>query len=188
MAPVLAPPLVERPPSRRQRRRLAELDRLAAHLTGLERIRAVLADASAVVATGWVRCGWFSCRDAQGGEHLVTAHDAHLLADRPVTGACLVGAVVQAGGGLTAIGTQPVQRALDLTWHALHGDPDRPVRWCPAPAVRTLHVRELTRWNDDAHRTADDVRGLLARADRLAGVEIHRTRRERAALAGRPGA
>jgi len=188
MAFVLAPPLVERLPSRRQRQRLAELDRLAAHLTGLERIRAVLAGASVVVATGWVRRGWFSCRDEQGGEQLVTAHDAHLLTDRAVTGACLVGAVVQAGGGLAAVGTQPVQRALDLTWHALHGDPDRPVRWCPAPAVRALHVRELTRWNDDPDRTADDVADLLARADRLAGIEIDRTRRGRTALAGRAGA
>jgi hypothetical protein len=187
MAFVLAPPLLERPPSRRQRRRLAELDRLAAHLTGLEQVRAVVAGAAAVVATGWVRHGWFSCRDGRGAEHLVTARDAHLLADRPVTGACLVGAVVQAGGGLAAVGTQPVQRALDLTWHALQGDPDRPVRWCPAPAVRAQHVRELTGWNDTPGRTADEVAGLLARADRTVGVEIDRTRRARAALAGRPG-
>lgn len=162
MAVVLAPVLMERPRSRR--RRLVELDRLAAHLTGLDRIRAVVGGASAVVTAGWVQHGWFSEHDGRAA-------------------ACLVGAVVHAGGGPAALRTQPVQRALDLTWHALHGDPDGPVRWCPAPAVRALHVRELTHWNDDRRRTADDVTRLLARADALARTEIDQTRRTRAALA-----
>lgn len=91
-----------------------------------------------------------------------------------------MGAVVRAGGGLGAVRTQPVQRALDLLWHALRGEPDRPVRWCPAPPVRAQHVRELTRWNDAPGRTAAEVTALLAAADRIAGAEAERTRVARA--------
>jgi hypothetical protein len=168
---------------RRERRRLAELDRLAAHLTDLERIRRVVGRAAAVVAAGWVQDGWFATLDARGRERVVGG-GVRLRADRPVVGACLVGAIVQGGGGPGAAATQPVQRALDLTWHALRGDPARPVRWCPGPRARALHVLELTRWNDDPRRTRAEVTGLLRAADGLAGQEVERTRAERAGLAG----
>jgi hypothetical protein len=79
----------------------------------------------------------------------------------------LVGAVVQAAGGVAHARTQPVHRALDLTWAALYNEP---VRWCPAPATRLSHVRDLTRWNDRDGRTATEVSGLLAlAADRAEG-------------------
>ena len=88
--------------------------------------------------------------------------------------ACLVGAIVQAGGGAAAVRSQPVQRALDLTWHALHGDPREPVRWCPAPPVRAGHVRDLVRWNDHPSRTRHEVGALLGRASATAGAELTR--------------
>lgn len=65
---------------------------------------------------------------------------------------------------------QLVQRTLDLTWHALHEDERRPVQWCPAPAIRTAHVRDLTRWNDSHERTAWQVTGLLRSAMRTANA------------------
>jgi hypothetical protein len=69
-----------------------------------------------------------------------------------------------------------VQRALDLTWHALHGDPAAPVRWCPSPNERAAHVRDLTRWNDATGRTAADVTALLDSAEQKATREIRRYR------------
>lgn len=167
--------------SRHERRRLAELDRLAARLGDLERIRAVVAGAGDVVATGWLQRAWFACPGPRGGERVVTPRRP---VGRPVTGACLVGAVVQAGGGLGGPDAQPVARALDLLWHALHRDPAEPVRWCPAPPVRAQHVRDLTGWNDAPGRTAGDVARLLATADAIAAAEVDRARRARGALAG----
>ena len=167
--------------SRHERRRLAELDRLGARLGDLARIRAVVAGAGEVVASGWLQRAWFACPGPRGGERLVTPQR---LAGRPVTGACLVGAVVQAGGGPGGADAQPVARALDLLWHALHRDPDEPVRWCPGPPVRAQHVRDLTAWNDAPGRTAADVARLLTTADAIAATEADRARRARTALAG----
>jgi hypothetical protein len=171
---------------RRHRRRLAELDRRAAHLAGLHQVRAVLAAACEVLDTGWIRHSWFAYQDAQGRTRIATAHGAHRLGDHPVTAACLVGAIVQAGGGpasggpgggLAAVRSQPVQRALDVTWHALHGGgPAEPVGWCPPPPVRAAHVRDLTRWNDQPARTHDEVTGLLRAAERITTAEIERAR------------
>jgi hypothetical protein len=36
-----------------------------------------------------------------------------------------------------------LQRTFDLTWHTLFGDRGRPVRYCPAPAVRASHLGDL---------------------------------------------
>jgi hypothetical protein len=85
---------------------------------------------------------------------------------------------VHAGGGPAAVDDQPVQRAFDLTWHTLFGDRSDPVRYCPAPAVRAAHLRELVRWNDDPRRTAAEVVALLAAVQRAAGAEIDRVGRE----------
>ena len=83
-----------------------------------------------------------------GRTRTVNAPEVRLTRDHPVTGACLVGAVVQAGGGPAAVRSQPVQRALDLIWHSLREDAEQPVRWCPGPPIRTLHVLDLTHWNE----------------------------------------
>lgn len=151
-------------------------DAATARLAELHLIRVLLEEATTLVSARWVQHGWFTTTDDRGGHRLVTAHDLGRLAGRPVTGACLVGSVVAAGGGPPAVRSQLVQRALDLTWHALREEPLAPVRWCPAPAVRMAHVRELTRWNDHPARTAADVVDLLAAARVIAADQGSRTR------------
>jgi hypothetical protein len=71
---------------RRERQRLARQDRLAAHLAGLHRIRALISEARAVIELGWVQHGWFAYRDAQGGQHTVNAGNLRRVDDLPVTG------------------------------------------------------------------------------------------------------
>ncbi len=176
---LISPPRVLRPGSprvptrlnRAERRRLVQCDRLAARLAELHRIRALLADAEVLVSAGWVQHVWYAILDDQGGQVRVRAQDIHLMRGAPVAGACLVGAIVQAGGGPSAVQSQLVQRSLDLTWHALREDEHRPVQWCPGPSARTAHVRDLTRWNDSPLRTASEVTGLLQSAQRTARVQ-----------------
>ncbi len=174
--PTLPQPLTDRWQRRLDRRRLAEQDLLAAQLAGLHRIRDLAGDARRLVDAGWLQHAWFAYRDAAGHPRTVTAHNAHELGDHPVVAACLVGAVVQAGGGLPAVHTQPVQRALDLTWHTLFAAPGERVRWCPAPPVRAARVRELTRWNDHPARQAGEVADLLRAVGAAATAEIGRHR------------
>lgn len=138
---------------RAERRRLARQDARSARLAELHAIRSLLEEAVLVVGGGWVQGAWFTVTTPTG-RRAVTAYDVRLAEERPVTGACLVGAVVQAGGGPSAVRTQLVQRTLDLTWHALREDPGRPVRWCPDPQVRMIRVLELTHWNDARGRNA----------------------------------
>lgn len=153
---------------RDERRRRARDAQVAARLAELHHIRILLEDAIAVVGAGWVQRAWFAVPDDQGRRRTVTAHNLPVALDSPVAAACLVGAIVQAGGGPRQVHSQLVQRTLDLTWHALRENPHRPVRWCPAPAVRAAHVRDLTRWNDDSDRTAGQVTELLRTAVRTA--------------------
>ena len=156
---------------KQERRRLAEL----------HAIRALLEQAVQVVSSGWVQGAWFSV-DTPGGTRPVTAYDLYLVEERPVVGACLVGAVVHAAGGPATVRSQLVQRTLDLTWHALSESEREPVRWCPSPAVRTAHVRDLTRWNDQPQRTAGQVSSLLQSAVHLADAQIETRRAEQRAL------
>ena len=172
-------------PSRRdrraERRRLRQLDALSARLAELHAIRALLEQAVKVVEAGWVKGAWFTVATG-GGSRAVTAQDLDLLVDQSVTGACLVGGVVQAAGGPATVRSQLVQRTLDLTWHVLREDPAQPVRWCPGPRVRTMHVLELTHWNDAPERTRTDVLNLLQRAQDAASLQRHRCLAERAVL------
>ena len=153
------------PPSRRERRaerrRLRQLDALSARLAELHAIRALLEHAEDVIHAGWIQGAWFSVA-SEGGERVVPAYDVRSATDRPVVGACLVGAVVHAAGGPAAVRSQLVQRTLDLTWHTLREDPSRPVHWCPGPRTRMMQVLELTHWNDAPQRTREDVVNLLA--------------------------
>lgn len=161
---------------RQERERLAAQDRISSRLAELHHLDGLLLDARDVILAGWLQDGWFSYLDGRGQEQTVTVPTLRALAGRPVTGACLVGAVIQAGGGLSAAGSQPVQRALDLTWHTLHGVGPLPSSWCPAPSIRATHIRQLTRWNDSAHRTAADVADLLTATLSAAGAESVRMR------------
>ncbi len=171
-----------REPRRGTTRRLARHDVLAARLAELFGIRSVMQAAAEVVTEGWVQHAWFAYRDEAGRTRLATAHDLRLMGGRPVVGACLVGAVVEAGGGVPAAHSQLVARSLDLTWHTLSEDPGRPVRWCPSPQERAAQVRELTRWNDAASRTSEDVTTLLHATSQAVLVEVGRTRREQSRL------
>src|ERR1700712_3052713 len=123
-------------PGRRERRTtlrfLRRQDLLSARPARPHGIPGVLEQAAEVVSGGWVQNAWFSVA-MPGGTRDVTAYDLHLVLDHPVTGACLVGAVVHAGGGPAEVRSQLVQRTLDVTWHALGEDPHQPVQWCPAP-------------------------------------------------------
>jgi hypothetical protein len=120
---LLPPKRLER---RAERRRLRRLDAVSARLAELHAIRGLLQRTVEVVTAGWVQGAWFTVASA-GGERTITACDLRLVLDRPVTGACLVGAVVQAAGGPATVRSQLVQRTLDPTWHALREDLSRPV-------------------------------------------------------------
>lgn len=148
---------------RRLRKRLAEQDRRSGQLAELRTIRAMLDEADAIVRSGWVQHAWFAYRDERDRVAVATAHDLPRVTGRPVVGACMVGAIVQAGGGVPAVWSQPVQRTLDLLWHTLREN-NRPVQWCPAPSVRLARLRELTRWNDRPGRNRDEVLELLGAA------------------------
>jgi hypothetical protein len=125
-----------------------------------------------------VQHAWFCYVDEVGRSRLATAHDLHLMAGRPVMGACLVGAVVLGGGGVPAAGSQLVQRSLDLIWHTLRRGVDEPVRWCPSPAERGVQTRDLTSWNDARRRTQPDVARLLVAARASASAQASRARAE----------
>jgi hypothetical protein len=167
---------------RAERRRLKRHDALSGQLAELHAIRALLEQAAEVVDGGWVQGAWFTVATASG-KRAVTAYDLHLAENQPVSGACLVGAVVHAAGGPATVRSQLVQRTLDLTWHALREDPDRSVQWCPAPRVRMMQVLDLTHWNDAPGRTQGEVVELLLAARQAAEAQRHLCRAEQAALA-----
>ena len=166
---------------RAERRRARRVDALSAQLAQLHAIRGLLEQATETVLRGWVQGAWFVV-DVDGTRQEVTAPAVRLAVDHPVTGACLVGAVVQAGGGPAAVRSQPVQRALDLVWHSLREDAGQPIRWCPGPRVRTMQVLDLTHWNDAPGRTSGDVVELLRLSVATADTQRERCRSERAAL------
>jgi hypothetical protein len=145
-----------------------------ARVAELHTLRAVVAEAAGIVEAGWLRHGWFVYVDERGERRVATSPTARRAQGRPVVATCLVGAVVQAGGGPAAARTQTVQRALELVWHTLAGGRDLPVRWCPAPEVRASHVHDLARWNDAPSRTRSDVVTLLHAAESRAESEIAR--------------
>ena len=167
---------------RAERRRLRRLDALSVRLAELHTIRALLEQSVKVVDAGWVQGAWFTVAGASG-PHVVTGHEVELAMDRPVIGACLVGGVVQAAGGPATVRSQLVQRTLDLTWHAMREDAAQPVRWCPGPRVRMMHVLELTYWNDAPERTKADVLDLLQAAQETAALQSRHCRAEQVVLA-----
>ena len=158
---------------RRERLRLAEQDRCSAQLASLHQTCEVLARARDLVETGWIRGGWFAY-ETDGVRQIAAAQNLALVQHRPVTAACLVGGLVYAGGGIAAVNSEPVRRAIELTWRTLTGDQHRPINWCPPPATRAMHVRDLTRWNDHPSRKPADVHALLTRAHTMATAELER--------------
>jgi hypothetical protein len=140
---------------------------------------AVLRSAAELVGRGWVQDGWFTVATLRG-ERLLTAYDVRQAIEQPVTGACLVGSIVHSSGAPAT--SQLVQRTLDLTWHALRDDAERPSVLCPAPPVRAMRLRDLTHWNDRPGRSSDEVVDLLHRTGHLADQHAAAYRAERATL------
>lgn len=189
MSAVIAPVEQLTRPTRRERkaerRRLKQVDQLSTRLAELHAIRSLLDQAADVVRHGWVQGAWFTVA-TPGGDHAVTAYDLSMVTDHPVTGACLVGAVVQAAGGPATVATQLVQRTLDLTWHALREDSERPVQWCPGPRARLIGVLDLTHWNDAPGRTQDEVVDLLVGAQRTVDAQQEMCRTKLTELSAPP--
>jgi hypothetical protein len=170
---------------RRARRLLAAQDDLGARLAELTRIRDLVAAARDVVAAGWVKDAWFVSHDAQGRPRSVDFVAAKRMGQVPVDQACLVGAILHAGGGVASADTQLVQRTFDLTWHTIHRSAAEPVHWCPAPPIRAQQLRDLVQWNDRAERTGADVEALLHAVEQAAVREVDGCRRRLAAFTGR---
>jgi hypothetical protein len=173
--------IVEVQPSWRMRRRQSQQlrlrDQISARLAELDQIACILNDAAELVRAGWLQDSWFAYRDDAGRIRPVNAYNAKQLTGHPVVAACLVGAIVQAGGGLPHVRTQVVQRALDVTWHTLAKTPPALVRRTPAPETRLHHVQDLTRWNDHPGRTAGQAEELLRRSATAARSEADIVRR-----------
>jgi len=150
-----------------ERRMLARRDRLTARLIELQAIAELTERARTVVEGGWLQRDWYRYQ--------------HLDERDTIAGACLVGAIVHAGGGSAAFTSQLVQRSLDLTWNTLYGVDGDSLAWCPPPAVRISHARDLTRWNDEPTRTRGEVVDLLAATHAEAGrlSELIREQRNR---------
>jgi hypothetical protein len=172
--------IVEVHPSWKTRRRhLQQLrlrDQISARLAELDQIACILNDAADLVRAGWLQESWFAYRDSKGRLRPVNAYNAKQMTGHPVVAACLVGAVVQAGGGMPYVRTQPVQRALDLTWHTLFKTSPDLIRRIPAPEARVHHVQDLTRWNDHPGRTAAQAEELLRRSATAARSEAENLR------------
>jgi len=156
---------------RGQSRQLRLRDQISARLAELDQIACILNDAADLVHLGWLQDSWFAYRDDAGRIRPVNAYNAKQMMGHPVVGACLVGAIIHAGGGLPQVRTQVVQRAMDLTWHTLFKTSQRLVRRIPAPDMRIHHVQDLTRWNDYPNRTADQAEELLRRSASAARSE-----------------
>ena len=158
---------------RQERRALAQRDRDSARLAELASITDVLRRAVGLVEEGWLQDAWFSYRGHDGDVRVSYVVDRRGTAQEPVVATCLVTAIRDAETS-EPTGNQVVRRALELTWHTLHGSQNEPVRWCPPPDVRAAHVRDLTRWNDRAGRTSAEVASLLEAAMRTSAAERRR--------------
>ena len=162
---------------RRARRRLAEQDALGARLAELTQIRELVAAAREVVAAGWVKDAWFVSPDAQGTPRSVDFMAARRMGQVPVDRACLVGAILHAGGGVASADTQLVQRTFDLTWHTIHRRPAERVRWCPAPPDPRPAAARPGPVERPRDRTRADVEALLHSVGRAATREVDAHRR-----------
>ncbi len=121
---------------------------------------AVLEGARAELEAGWVQGAWWSVTSADGDHRLATGDAGGSPAH--VDGACLVGALARAGS------SSDVGRAVDAVYDALWASRGQPTPAglppVPAPEVRLARVRTLTRWNDQAERTQDEVLAVVDQA------------------------
>jgi hypothetical protein len=162
---------------RQQERRLRFRDQTSARLAELNQIAYLLNYAADLVRAGWLQHRWFAYLDDSGQLRTANVDSAREVADRPVVEVCLVGAIVQAAGGPSQLGTHTVRCAVELTWRTLFRPPSEMISRTPTPA-RTKHVRDLTRWNDHPGRTARDAEDLLRRSGAAAKSEAAHLRLE----------
>jgi len=135
-------------------------------LDQLNRQLAVLEGARSELEVGWVQGGWWSVTSADGNQRVVTGYAAAGGGSPDhVDGSCLVGALARAGSPSDA------GRAVDAVYDALWASRDQPgaardggLPPVPAPGVRLARVRTLTRWNDQAGRTQEEVLTVVDRA------------------------
>jgi hypothetical protein len=136
----------------------AELERVRR----LEGTTALLEQARALVAEGWVQDSFYVVRDRHGETKSVSPFGLLLLSRTDVVGACLVGAVAHASSTVDRQDRRGrAALAVDTLWQTLTDEPG-PVD--SHPGARAARVRELARWNDEPTRGHDDVLGLLDRA------------------------
>lgn len=133
----------------------------------LERLLALLEAARTELSAGWVQGGWWAVRTTAGRPSVLTGLAAGAAAGGPVSAACLVGALIRAGSGPG--GDSEAGRAIDAVYDALwevQGQPAATPGPGPlsSPPVRRARVQALTRWNDAAGRTSDEVLAVLDRA------------------------
>ena len=139
-------------------------------LDQLNRQLAVLEGARTELEVGWVQDGWWATGSGDGNPRLATGYAAAGGHPDHVDGVCLVGALVRAGSRLPDARSD-VGRAVDAVYDALwvsRGQPGalRPggMPRLPPPDVRLARVRTLTRWNDRAGRTQNEVLAVVDRA------------------------
>ena len=151
---------VARAPSwwRRVRRRLMPPPSAELILAQLSGQLAVLEGARAELEAGWVQGAWWSVTSADGDRQPVTGDAGGSPAH--IDGACLVGALARGG--------PHAGRAVDAVYDALwasRGQASQAVPGglppLPAPEVRLARVRMLTRWNDRAERTQEEVLAVV---------------------------
>jgi hypothetical protein len=151
---------VARAPSwwRRVRRRLMPPPSAELILAQLSGQLAVLEGARAELEAGWVQGAWWSVTSADGDRQPVTGDAGGSPAH--IDGACLVGALARGG--------PHAGRAVDAVYDALwasRGQASQAVPGglppLPAPEVRLARVRMLTRWNDQAERTQEEVLAVV---------------------------
>lgn len=151
----------------RRRREEAERTAQSAALRREVTARAAVAlgTAARMLDQGWVQGVWFHVQGRGCRTLPVGPLELGLLEGRRITGACLVGAVVEATGGPREARSDITSRSLDLLWDALqdrHGRLGaRAAERAASPTVRAGRVRELTRWNDTPGRTRSEVLDLL---------------------------
>ncbi|GAA4680675.1 DUF6197 family protein [Frondihabitans cladoniiphilus] len=148
-----------------ERRRAEDVARLADLLP-------VLASARDRVEAGWIQNAWFETVGPTGGRMLATGMAAFRVEPRDVTGSCLVGALVLAAGGPAEVQSPVVRDAVAATWHALHRADGDPFERAHEPIARARTVRDLTGWNDDPGRSAEEVTELLLTAERMVSREL----------------
>jgi hypothetical protein len=128
-----------------------------------ERAVAVLVGARALLERGWIQGGWYVVQSQDGRRRFVGVGSLTRRSYGEIVAACLVGAVAESAR-LHSPEPGTAGPAIDALWHALgelegHVPPADP--WPPTPLIRNRHVCDLTRWNDDAARTREDVLRLV---------------------------